>query len=1247
MSNSNDCKQNTDLLKLVHEGTSQEQRLAAALKPSDPAFPYLDEHTVSHRMVFAQAYSSLLKFYNSGNAPDGDWQPFFSKDVSVLLACAAVQDIDLYKSGIQEYLSFLKDLNEHSNEQESKNYLGYLFSCTGTLARKLDELKEGLPEEITLKGILQNLIQSQLAPAFRRLIAYYKGDPDHLIANVEPGIYILGGKTAFFSDIYQNGLSGDWITDNSPDWDAYTNNISPDNSVYGADTAFWKRINHIATHNLFTSILEQFLKVYARTVFEAGQALEDTFTNWDRHEPHYALFLAFLHLLEHARTEINTITGRHLDFYYREILQLREKAAEPGKVHLLVELAKQASAHLIKGGALFPAGKDNLGNEVYFANNRDFVANQAKVAALKTVYRHTDEPVGKTASLKNEGRIYASPVAGSDDGLGAELTSADHSWHPFYNKKYQNGLLSEIIMPKAEIGFALASHYLLMAGGTRTVIIKFSFASGFTDLTDDCKEDILCLLTGAKGWLEKTPSVFNLKTGELKIELSGADPAIISHSVKIHGNRFATNLPILIVKLRNEDDSKYIYSQLQDLIIEKIDITVNVEGLKTLAVSNDFGLVDTSKPFQPFGASPKKGSSFIVGSKEVFQKKLSEANIDIEWQSTPAPYNKSIDIQTEYLQGGIWQQYNEAEQAQASSSSNSGKVESYNQKALANISDELIGVDDVMEDIQKMHRLSKTISIFGDIKPSAQPPYIDVPDLSEEEVYNSSSRYGFIRLSLTDDFGQSDYEEALITYIANKINKISGTKPVPPIGPFISSLKLNYTANQSIDLKSSNKAAFENRLCRFSHLAPFGQAEQHPFLNAANKVNLLPQFTFEADNYITPSEAEFYIGVTGLKPPQNLALLFQVADGTADPLSINPPIHWSYLSNNEWIAFEKNEVEDNTGGLLNSGIITFAVPRDASDNNTLLPSGMHWLRAAVETESDAVCRLIMVAAQALAAAFTDKGNDPAFSAKVLTSGTISKLDQPTVEVKKITQPFESFGGRGREEPSEFYTRISERLRHKDRAVAMWDYERLVLDAFPQIYKVKCLNHTEYEPDESGKGVYRELAPGHVTVVAIPNQQYHNLRDPLRPYTSLGLLAEMESFLQKRFSCFIKLHVKNPEFEEVRVEFNVLFKDGSDETYCVIELQKAITRFLSPWAFPDGGSPSFGGKIYKSVLINFVEEQSCVDCVTDFKLFHQKTDKDEVEGSKSVSILVSAREHKITPIKIAEADKPGEKYVCQI
>ena len=352
----NDCSQNNDPLKLIREGTNQDQRSPRAL---DPAYAPVDERKPEHAMVFARAYAKYLQFYGTDDKVVGNWEAFFSQDVSAQLATAAVQDVDDYKTNIKEYFDFLNNLQNKSKETDLKNNLGYLFSSVATLAKQLDSLKEGLPAEIPLKATLQNLIKNQLAPAFKRLIDYYKTDlamtaPHPLIANEQPDRVILSSKTIVFGDVYSKGLSNDWII-NSIDWSKYTSAAKADSSIYGSGVTIFERINHIATHNLFTSIFDQFLKVYARIVNEAKQALEASFNNWDRHEPHYALFLAFLKLLEYARAETNTLTQRHLDFYYREVLRLKEKLAEPSHAHLLVELAKHVGTHELKKGELFKA----------------------------------------------------------------------------------------------------------------------------------------------------------------------------------------------------------------------------------------------------------------------------------------------------------------------------------------------------------------------------------------------------------------------------------------------------------------------------------------------------------------------------------------------------------------------------------------------------------------------------------------------------------------------------------------------------------------------------------------------------------------------------------------------------------------------------------------------------------------------------------------------------------------------------
>ena len=95
----------------------------------------------------------------------------------------------------------------------------------------------------------------------------------------------------------------------------------------------------------------------------------------------------------------------------------------------------------------------------------------------------------------------------------------------------------------------------------------------------------------------------------------------------------------------------------------------------------------------------------------------------------------------------------------------------------------------------------------------------------------------------------------------------------------------------------------------------------------------------------------------------------------------------------------------------------------------------------------------------------------------LAAGSIKSFEKKVGEIKKISQPIASFGGVPKETQTEYYRRVSERLRHKNKAITQWDYEHLILDQFPEIYKTKCLNHTSKESS---------FAPGEVLIIVIPN-----------------------------------------------------------------------------------------------------------------------------------------------------------------
>ena len=151
---------------------------------------------------------------------------------------------------------------------------------------------------------------------------------------------------------------------------------------------------------------------------------------------------------------------------------------------------------------------------------------------------------------------------------------------------------------------------------------------------------------------------------------------------------------------------------------------------------------------------------------------------------------------------------------------------------------------------------------------------------------------------------------------------------------------------------------------------------------------------------------------------------------------------------------------------------------------------------------------------------------------------------------------------------------------------MWDYEHLILEHFPKVYRVKCINHTELCRDLNYNILAdNEVKPGHVLVVPIPNLKEDNVVDPLRPYTDKKTIVAIDQFLRQRMSPFVQLEVQNPKIEEVQVKFNVAFTaDVADFSFYQDELSKAIVRFLTPWAYDDGVEISFGGKWHKSATL---------------------------------------------------------------
>ncbi len=197
--------------------------------------------------------------------------------------------------------------------------------------------------------------------------------------------------------------------------------------------------------------------------------------------------------------------------------------------------------------------------------------------------------------------------------------------------------------------------------------------------------------------------------------------------------------------------------------------------------------------------------------------------------------------------------------------------------------------------------------------------------------------------------------------------------------------------------------------------------------------------------------------------------------------------------------------------------------------------------------------------------------------------------------------------------------MSERLRHKNRAITLWDYERLILQKFPEIHKVRCLNHTSANSF---------LSPGNVTIVVIPDIVNRNVFDIYQPRVSRATLNKVQEYIGQLNSLHVNAHIINPEYEEVEVSLKVRFNTGYDENYYQKILQQDLTRLFSPWAFERTTDLQFGTTLHQSVVISYIEKLPYVDYIADLKIRHKGETKTSIVPSNLKAILVSAKEHQI-------------------
>ena len=730
-----------------------------------------------------------------------------------------------------------------------------------------------------------------------------------------------------------------------------------------------------------------------------------------------------------------------------------------------------------------------------------------------------------------------------------QLTEQEMNDHRIVQQKNQS----------ADIGIRITSPLLFLKEGRRSVQVIFYSRDNLW--RDHIGKEISSItnafrltISTEKGWEEITEYSAQHIAGNLNLEfiLPDSFSPVTACSQAIHERDSQHPVLNVCLNLNSEDYEKAALERLQ---ISHVKLNAKVNNITNLQIYNELGRIDNSKPFMPFGMNMNRGAWFTLGNYEINVKDTKNIELNLEWEQLPettlglkeyySDYKKEInnysfEVSVKYLSDFKWEE-TRGKNVFSLFSSVKGSDVLAPQKKIGKI------------DVEKM-------------------PVISIPE--NEYDYSLQSRNGFLHFTLVNPemgFGEQTYRRIFTEQMmrnARKKNKYPSIQP--PIQPVLKRITLNYYAEETIDVRvypGENQSSLSS-IVPLDNIALSGK-------KYAENISFVPYF----------QERNLVFALKNVKENTLLNLFFEVAPFEHKNMNTNSLYEQRdkirhvkiYIGNpNNWekapLSFIK---KDETIGLLVSGYIQIQFPDKISpslyDNN-----GMLWFRVGyddVEGVYFPYIKSIIPNAARLEMILPENEHS-----SLIVNHESGEVTEDTIipgagKIKRIS-PFH--GGRSFEDNLKMLMRVSEYTSHKGRAVTPKDYERLILQAFPDISKVKCIT-----------GQHQPGSENTIHLVVLPKVNIHIQH--AYPLTPPHLIFQIERYIRNLNSSYIrKISVLNPVYEELiircRIELKGYFSVKNRALFV-----KRLNDLIAPW-ISENGIPLLGYPINLETIHNTVMEE---------------------------------------------------------
>lgn len=1171
----------------------------------------IDSRTELDRLNFLVDFASLVNFYDRTNSIHGDWRPFLLKDpVFLLTAIAKTPYQKLHALYLNTCLSLKEQLQKENKNKTIATLINalynqfiYVFQLLGQWS--LHMLK--YTGTYKLKTYIINGISETYSVLLWALLALNK----ELVLTGQ-----IQGIKAIDTAIFQFDGQKVWKLnkDKEPYWTIlqlqYPLTLNSTSEIY---EALYRAGNRLFSflHTVVTS---------AKQEFESIKKYKSPF-------PDTVLLRTFTQLLRPYKSKINTLAQKHLDFYYKDVLKQETKGAVADSVYICAVLNTTQLPFDLKAKTLFNAGTYPNSSPVLFESIKPTSLNPAKLPNAYTLIQKK----GTSGYTELAFQKITTPGVLKKNESGQTL-----KWSTFGS---QTSKTSKTI--KNGIAFASPMLFLGQAKGSRTITLTLNFDG---EISNRFLNTFSYALSTKEEWLEVSKknkrlesSTLSEKVLTLKIVLKPSDAAITPFAKNPDG--YSSPWPLF----------RMLFAEVPSFEtppqIKSFQITVDVKKLKPKVLYNDFGILSSKKPFQPFGPAPKNGQNFIVGSAEIFSKPIHTLEMTINWNGLPEMFgtyykayntylnppkkeslldrikrlgtdkdktpdevfnNTAFKVEFRLLQNGLWKTIGIVNNDNQTDETNTDETKTASSKKTAKEKlNSYLDHQGLLEEDKKnltplFNKKLPSPSFFA-LDQEQIYSLIPDPDLQKKLLkFSSTSTFGFLEMELADPkygFGSSLYAQVVsavtlanaeaivrsIHPIHHKNPKFTNT-PNLPFTPVANDLALHYQTDITYDLGTEKN---EYPIEAF-YYTPFQNYKVYDHETGIATKNSSIGSPAETTSFLplyasNRFKGQLFLALEALSAPAAVSFYFQLTRTTNTTTLPTSDIQLYYLGESGWKPL--TVLEDYTNSFTCSGLITFNIPNDITETNSTMPGQSYWISIGTMDDPSNYPKtaFLEINGLKLQRKLTKKiGDVPLY----LPAKSITQPQTAIAQIATIQQPFASFGGIEPENQRQNNLRISTRLGTKDRLVTGQDYFRTVLLTFPQLFYAKTLY---------------DQTTGTTLVLAVEKIKKSTDTNAFSPLIDNCLEQKIQAYLQSRSLISSSISVGNFEHRYLRIVASITIDKNLEPAGTAKKINEGIQIFLSPWIESEQPQIAIDSGVTAAKLASFIKRFDTVVSITAISL----------------------------------------------